>query len=591
MMPNSALTAALQPEEEDVERQHTAHHNGSHNGTGGVDESTPLLSDAAATSKPPPPGGSTDSASSHSETEDSDVEVVILAPDLSTTRLVITLGTTYIGVFVGAIDASIIATLSGPISSEFQSLSLLSWLATAYLIANAACQPLSGRMTDIFGRGPGLVFSNIMFAAGNLICGVAQNEGTVILGRVIAGIGGGGLMSISTFLASDLVPLRRRGVVQGIGNIAYGSGAMLGGVFGGLLNDATSMGWRLAFLILVPVSLVSALLVAYLVRVPPKVSNKSLISRIDFTGSFLSVSFVVLLLVGLNSGGNMVPWTHPLVLTTIPLSLATLGLFLWWEANAAQPIIPVGLLLDRTVFAACITNFACTIVVMMVMFYVPLYLQVLGHSATEAGLRILASPLGVSFASVGCGYVAKHTGKYRYLAIFIVATFAGAVVLLTTLTENSPDWITFVAMAMHGAGYGGMLTLTLLACMAAVDHEHQAVVTSATYAFRSIGGTLGIAMASAVYQNILKARLWERFGHLPGAAEEIGRIRDDLGELKRLPEGWRDGVIASFMEAFRGVWFTALAVAIVALIAVSLMKQHKLHTNLARLDEEEEEQQ
>lgn len=214
-MPNSAISASLQPQL-DEEQQQTYHDD---NGTL-IHESTPLLSSTATheiISKPPPAG----STSTDTDT-DSDVEIVVLAAELSTTRLVITLGTTYIGVFLGAVDASIIATLSGPISSEFQSLSLLSWLATAYLIANAACQPLSGRMTDIFGRGPGLVFSNIMFAVGNLICGLAQSEGAVILGRVVAGIGGGGLMSISTFLGSDLVPLRQRGVVQGIGNIAYG---------------------------------------------------------------------------------------------------------------------------------------------------------------------------------------------------------------------------------------------------------------------------------------------------------------------------------------------------------------------------------
>lgn len=358
---------------------------------------------------------------------------------------------------------------------------------------------------------------------------------------------------------------------------------------GGVLNDATSKGWRLAFLIQVPISLVSGALVAYLVRVPPKVSNKSLLSRIDFPGSFLSVVFIVLLLVGLNSGGNIVPWTHPLVLTTIPLSLSILLLFVWWESRTAQPIIPVRLLVDRTVFAACITNFACTVVVMMVMFYVPLYLQVLGHSSTEAGLRILASPLGVSFSSVGCGYITKRTGKYLTLAIGMVSVFAAGVLLLTTLNENSPDWITFLAMGMHGVGYGGMLTVTLLACMAAVDHEHQAVITSATYAFRSIGGTLGIAIASAVYQNILKARLWDRFGHLPGAAEQIARIRDDLGELKHLPDGWYEGVIASFMEAFRGVWLSALGMALIGLVSVSLMKEFKLHSNLARVEEEEEE--
>jgi MFS family permease len=126
------------------------------------------------------------------------------------------------GVFLGAVDASIMATLSAPIASEFHSLSLLSWLATAYLIANATFQPLSGRLTDIFGRGPGLVFSNVMFAVGNLMCGLARDGRAMIAGRVVAGVGGGGLMSISTFLASDLVPLKKRGVVQGVGNIAYG---------------------------------------------------------------------------------------------------------------------------------------------------------------------------------------------------------------------------------------------------------------------------------------------------------------------------------------------------------------------------------
>lgn len=149
-------------------------------------------------------------------------EQTVVAAEASGPRLALILGTVYVGVFLGAVDSSIMATLSGPISSEFRSLSLLSWLATAYLIANAACQPLSGRLTDIFGRGAGLVFSNVMFAAGNMVCGLARDQYAIIAGRVVAGVGGGGLMSIATFLASDLVSLRRRGLIQGVGNIAYG---------------------------------------------------------------------------------------------------------------------------------------------------------------------------------------------------------------------------------------------------------------------------------------------------------------------------------------------------------------------------------
>ncbi|KAK4127389.1 MFS general substrate transporter [Parathielavia appendiculata] len=551
-----------------------------------INETTPLLRPIS----PKPISTASSSISTIQQGEEDEEpaaeETTLLPPTaLSPARLWLTLGATYVGVFLGAVDSSIMATLSAPIASEFRSLSLLSWLATAYLIATATFQPLSGRLTDIFGRGPGLVFSNAMFALGNLVCGLARDEAGMILGRVVAGVGGGGLMSISTFLASDLVPLKRRGVVQGVGNIAYGSGAMLGGVLGGFINDTSSWGWRLAFLLQVPVIVASGLLVWYLVDVPPKVSNKSLLARIDFGGSFLTVGFLVLVLLGLNAGGNLVPWTDPLVLTTIPLGFAMLVALVWWESRAKQPIIPVRLLLDRTVLTACVTNFLGTMVVMMTMYYVPLYLQVLGQSATQAGLRILASSLGVSISSIGCGLIMKRTGKYVGLGIGVLSIYTLAMSLTATLDDQAANWVLFVSMALLGVGYGGMLTVTLLACISAVEHSHQAVITSATYAFRSVGATLGITVASAVYQNVLRTRLWERFGDLPGAAEEIERIRDDLGELARLPDGWYPGVIESFMEAFRGVWVLALALTVAALVSVSLMKQHKLHDNLAREEE------
>lgn len=538
-----------------------------------TDERTPLLN------------GGPSATEGQNQHQDQDQEQAVLTSETSSTRIWLILGAAYVGVFLGAIDTTIIATLSAPISSEFKSLSLLSWLATAYLIANAACQPISGRLTDIFGRGPGLVFSNVLFATGNLICGLAQSDNVMILGRVVAGIGGGGLMSISTFLASDLVPLRKRGIIQGIGNICFGSGAMLGGVFGGVINDTSSWGWRLAFLVQVPVVVASGLLVFFLVKVPPKTSSKSYLSRIDFVGAFLTMSFLVILLLGLNAGGNVVPWTDPLVLTTLPLAFVLLLAFIFWESRNAQPIIPVRLLIHRTVFTACVTNMVCTMANTILVFYIPIYLQVLGHSPTQSGLRILFGSLGVSFSSISCGLVMKKTGKYRALGICVLLSFVAGCTMFSTLDAGTPSWVPFLAFVLTGSGYGGMLTVSLLACIAAVEHSQQAVITSATYAFRSVGATLGVTVASAVYQNILKARLWDRFGSLPGAGEEIKRIRDDLGELKHLPAGWQDGVLASFMEAFRGVWLTVLGLAIVGLVSISLVRQHKLHSNLARSED------
>ena len=179
--------------------------------------------------------------------------------EVSQAQLVLTMTVIWTGVFFAAIDSTVIATLSAPISASFHSLSLLSWLASSYLIASAAFQPISGSITDILSRKTGLIFSNVFFALGNLICGVARTEWVMIFGRVVAGVGGGGMTAISTFVASDLVPLRKRGVWQGVGNIFYGSGAAVGAVFGGWINDRWD--WRVVFLAQVPCTVVSGLLV------------------------------------------------------------------------------------------------------------------------------------------------------------------------------------------------------------------------------------------------------------------------------------------------------------------------------------------
>ncbi|TGO14898.1 hypothetical protein BTUL_0047g00600 [Botrytis tulipae] len=539
-----------------------------------LDEETPLLAETTTLPSQSPPS---ESAIQDPFTS----EATIIPNEQSTKRLVVTLGAIWVGVFLGALDSTIIATLSASISTSFNSLSLLSWLASAYLIANAACQPLSGRLTDIFSRRTGLIVSNVLFAAGNLICGLAKNEWVMIFGRVVAGCGGGGLMAISTFVGSDLVPLRKRGVVQGIGNICYGTGAGLGGVFGGWVND--TWGWRMAFLAQVPFIIVSGILVACLVDIPPKKSEKSKISRVDFMGSFALVLTLVLLLLGLNSGGNIVPWNHPLVYVSLPLSLVSLLGFIYIELYiASEPVIPVRLLANRTVLAACLTNWFVTMVVFVIIFYVPLYYQVRGESTTASGMRLIPQSIGASVGSLGSGIIMNRTGKYKSISLITLTMLVVGTGLLATLDSNSPDWPIYVYLSLTGIGYGATLTTTLLAIISAVSHDHHSVITSASYAFRSTGSTIGITIASAVYQNILKSDLWEKFGDRPNAEEIIGRIRDSFDELNKLPEEWKEGVTESFMDAFRGVFLTALGFAILMAGVGSLMKQNVLHDRLDR---------
>lgn len=395
-------------------------------------------------------------------------------------------------------------------------------------------------------------------------------------------MGGGGLNAITVFVSSDLVPLRRRGVWQGYGNVVFGLGMGLGGTFGGWLND--TVGWRWAFLVQVPFIAISGILVFFLVKIPVKTTEESAWKRVDFLGAALLILSLVLLLLGLNSGGNQFPWTHPFILTVLPLSVVCFLLFVYVEDRIAyEPMIPVRLVLKRTVLAACLTNWFSTMAVFLVLYYVPLYLQIRGLSALKAGLRLIPNAAALSCGSLGAGYIMRKTGRYYLLSCFLMSLMIFGTALYITFDLHTPSWATFVYMIPSGLGYGGMLTVTLVAMISAVEHKDQAVITSASYAFRSTGSTIGITIASAVFQNILTMDLREKYSDTKGGEKAIKRIRNSLDEINHLPEGWHKAdVLDSYMHAIRGAFVASLALAITATVVSLFMKEHVLHKNLAR---------
>lgn len=219
----------------------------------------------------------------------------------------------------------------------------------------------------------------------------------------------------------------------------------------------------------------------------------------------------------------------------------------------------------------------------LALYYIPLYLQVRGFSATSAGLRVIPFAAATSLGSLGSGYLMRLTGRYYWHLVSVLVIFVIGAALLCTFSLDSPGWQTYVYVAPLGMAYGSMLTVTLVAMISAVDHAHQAVITAASYAFRSTGSTIGITIAGAVFQNILTKELAQRYGALPGSEGEIRRIRDSLDELERLPAGWERGVVVQiYMDALRGAFVAGLGIAVLAAVAGLAMKEHVLHKNLAR---------
>ncbi|KAK4957927.1 hypothetical protein LTR10_004350 [Elasticomyces elasticus] len=556
------------------------------------DEQTPLLSKQNGSSPhrrnsivpaEADPLGDQLEAQASQEQREHDAGTVPVADEPTTGKLLMTMGSLWLSTVFAALDSTIVATLSGPISAEFHSGTLFSWIASGYLIANAACQPLSGKLTDIYGRRAGLAFATIFFAIGTFICGIATSGWFIIFGRVIAGMGGGCLNTISTFVGSDLVPLRKRGVWQGVSNIVYGVGMGLGGVFGGAIND--SIGWRWAFYIQVPFIIVAGIAGFITVKVPIKETAEAKISRVDFLGALTLVSALVLCLIGLNSGGNIVPWNHPLVYVTLPLSFLFLLAFIYVEDRVAlEPVIPVRLLLDRSVMAACLTLWFVTMGVYALLYYGPIYFQVVrGVTPTRAGTLFIPQSVGTAVGSFGSGLLMRATGKYKLLNIVMqLLQITGCALILATFNVTVAEIPPYIYLFMIGTAYGAILTITLIALISAVDHKYQAIITSASYAFRSTGSSIGITVASVVFQNILKARLNDRFGTLPGAAEEIKRIRDSVEEIHFVPDGWHDGVLEAYVEALRGVWTVILGFSVLAALASLFLRQHTLYKSLDR---------
>ena len=457
----------------------------------------------------------------------------------------------------------------------------LSWIGSAYLIGQSITQPLSGRLTDIFGRCTGLTFCNIAFGLGTLLCGVATNEWVLIAGRGVAGLGGGAMLTISMFVIGDLVPLRKRGYIQGILNIVIGAGSGLGGLLGGWINSL--WGWRMAFLFQVPLVAVGAILVVFTVNIPVKASEKSAFRRVDYLGSIFLTFSLVLFLLGVNLGGNILPWMHPLVSTSLPLSGALLVTFVFVEEKiASEPIIPVRLLIDRTVLTSCLSFWFTFMAFYGIVYYMPVYLQLLGYSPTSAGLRFISSSAGTAIGAFAAGTMMRATGKYLYLNWANHALLVLGAVLMVRLRFDTLPWYPFACLGVFGLGFGGMLVTTLVALVSAVKQEDQAVVTSTAFAFRSTGSAIGLTVASSTFQNLLRLRLHSYIGNIKDAENVISRIRDNFDEVNHLDAVIRGRVREGYMEAVRGVFLSVCGFSVLAALTSLFIKQHQLHTNLSR---------
>lgn len=369
-----------------------------------------------------------------------------------------------------------------------------------------------GRLSDIFGRKPCLLASLAVFFVGALGCSVSQSMIMLIIFRAIEGIGGGGILTLTTIIVSDIVTLKERGKYQGIigGVIALSNG--VGPIIGGALTERAT--WRAIWWLVMPIAAIAFAIIFFLL--PLKRVTGSYVAKlkqVDWLGSALTLAWVMLALIALSWAGSQYRWDSAAVLAPLLFGVALLGAFVYTEAKVRLPLIPLYIFRDSTVSAAMATTFFSGIAYYGVMYHLPQYFQqVHGASAIRSGLLVLPLSLCQTAFVFGAGFLTSKTGDFWWSMVAGFAIWTVGLGLMSTIGTNSTDAQLIGYQVIIALGAGLTFQTSLVAIQAAVSRKDMATATGTRNFMRMVGGTIGLAACGTIVNN-LTARELARMGY------------------------------------------------------------------------------
>lgn len=402
------------------------------------------------------------------------------------------------GMFLAALDQTVVATALPTIVAELGGLTQLSWVVTAYLLTSTVSVPLYGKLSDLYGRGNLYRLAILIFLAGSFSSGAAQSMGQLIAFRALQGAGAGGLMALTQTIIADVVSPRQRGRYMGLVGAVFALASVLGPLLGGSFVD--NLGWRWIFYLNLPVGAAALWITQRNLR--SAVTRQQ--HRIDYLGAALLTSGLVALLLVSVWGGTTYAWSSPVIVGLGLVAVAVLAAFFLVETRAPEPFLPLEIFRDRAVAVAAVLVFLTGVVMYGGIVSLPLFVQaVLGISATGSGLLLLPLIGGLLVSVVSSGRLISRWGRYRVFPIVGTALMAAGVGLLSTMTVGSTRGQVSLYLAVVGLGIGLVLQVPVLVIQNTVAARHLGAATSTSLFLRSIGGSLGVALFGA----LLNARL------------------------------------------------------------------------------------
>ncbi|MBX5435699.1 MAG: MFS transporter [Alicyclobacillaceae bacterium] len=417
-----------------------------------------------------------------------------------------------LGIFVSAMDNTIVSTAMGTIVAQLGGLDQFVWVTSAYMVAELAGMPIIGKLSDMYGRKRFFVFGITVFLAGSVLCGTAHSITQLALFRALQGLGGGALMPVAFTVLFDVVPPEQRGRFSGMFGAVFGTSSIVGPLIGSYITDHLT--WRWVFDINVPIGLVALALVVLGYRESPRHVRQV----VDWPGACTLVPAVVSLMFALELGGVRYPWHSAPILGLFAAAIVLFALFFIAEAKAEEPIVSYDMFRNRLFAGSVWVGLFSSAAFVVAVVYIPIFVQgVEGGSATNSGLVLLPMMLSSSLAAPVAGTLTSRF-RYRTLMYASSAILLAAMCLLATLTTDTPKYWVTVDMILVGLGIGPSFSVLSMAGMHHFDERQRGAASSTQSFIRELGMTVGITVFGMVQRGAFTTELKRLFGGNTGMA-------------------------------------------------------------------------
>lgn len=494
----------------------------------------------------------------------------------------------FVGLMVAMLMASLnqmmLATALPTMVGELGGVDQMTWAITGYILASTIMMPVYGRISDLLGRKPVIIAAILLFMAGSVFGGLANDMNFLIISRVLQGIGGGGLMILSQSAIADVVPARDRGKYMGIMGAVFAVSSVAGPLLGGWLTEGP--GWRWAFWVNLPLGVLALVAAVFFLKLPKPIRDGKL--HIDYLGMALIAGATAAVVLVCTWGGGTYEWASPQIIGLI-VAAVVLGIaFVITELKVKVPIIPMQLFKNRNFTLATIAALLISVAMFGVVSYMPTYVQmVAGVDATQAGLLMVPMMAGLLLASVLSGNLVSKTGKYKVFPVIGSAVMALGLFLISTLSIDSSLWLMCGYMAVFGIGLGLGQQILVLVVQDGFPAKIVGTATASFNYFKQVGASIGSAIVGSIFASRLTAILAEKLADLGGGSAAGGHNSLTPESVHQLPDMIKIPILESYNEALLPILLWMVPIAILAVFVTLFIKEKTLSTEVVRGDEVE----